>query len=48
MREVPGAFNLEKLPVDYDEGDFIRFPRRSISAFEEFDELPVGKSSDIP
>ena len=30
------------------EGDFIRFPRRSISAFEEFDELPNYKSPGNP
>ena len=48
MRDVPGTFNLEKHPVDYDEGDFIRFPRRSISAFEEFDELPDDVSPGNP
>ena len=45
MREVAGSFDLEKHTVDYDESDFIQFPRRSISAFEEFAELPDDDSS---
>ena len=48
MREVHGAFNLEKHPVNYDEGDFINFPIRSISAFELFDELPDDDSPVNP
>ena len=48
MREVRGTFDLEKHPVDYDEGDFTGFPRRSISASEEFEKLPDDNSPVSP
>lgn len=48
MRKVEGTFDLVKRPVDYDEGDFVRFPRRAVSAFEEFDELPDDNSPSNP
>ncbi len=39
MRKEHGTFDLKKHRVDYDGGDFIEFPRRAISVFEEFEEL---------
>ena len=48
MQEVPATFDLEKRPVDYDESYFICFPRRSISPYEEFDDLKVDSSPGDP
>ena len=39
MWTIADSFALEKRPVDYDELALNQFPRRSISAFEEFAEL---------
>ncbi len=39
MREEHGTFDLKKHRVDYDDGDFIEFPRRAISAYELFEPL---------
>ena len=44
MREEDGKFDLKKHRVDYDESDFIEFPRRAYSASELFEALPNNNS----
>ena len=48
MRVVRGNFDLEKRPVEFDGGDFIDFPRRSISPYEEFDDMTVDNPAGNP
>lgn len=40
ISEDSGAFKLKKFPVNLDDEEFSELPRRSISAYEEFEELP--------
>lgn len=48
MKEGHGSFNLKKHRVEYDEGNFIQFPRRADSAFELFEPTSNNNSPSNP
>lgn len=47
MREVPGKFHLKKYALRYDDALFIGYPARSLSMYDDFEDLSNAGSTGV-